>query len=157
MKNKINLFIFFFLILLLIFSIFFFKNKDSVVCTSTSYLKFEKKFNSNIAVFNFSINQNWHRNFNDINTKKNIFLLDLKENYLTVHTKNRFIDVNDIESIKKKIKQTLDQTFKNFNLKINSQVIECKRESSEYVLILPVFLVFFLIIYVFIIRTKYTS
>jgi hypothetical protein len=156
MKKKLNLLIFFFVILLLIFSFFFFKNKDSVVCTSTSYLKFEK-LNNNISVFNFSMNQNWHRNFNDINTKKNIFLLDLKKNYLTVYTKNRFIDVNDIESIKKKIKQTLDQTFKNFNLKINSQVIECKRESSEHVLILPVFLVFFLIIYVFIIRTKYTS
>jgi hypothetical protein len=154
MKKKINILTFFSVIFLLIFLFFFFKNRDSVECSSTNYLKHDRKI-LDPATFNFALNQNWHSNFNDVNTKKNIFLVNIQHNFLVVHTKNRFININDIETIKKKIKKTLDKTFKNFNLKINSQIIDCKRESSEHVLILPALLVFFLIIYVFTIRIKY--
>jgi len=145
---------FFSVILLLIFLFFFFKSRDSVECSSTNYLKHDTKI-INPATLNFALNQNWHSNFNDINTKKNIFLVNIHKDFLVVHTKNRFINVNDIETIKKKIKKILGKTFKNFNLKINSQIINCKIESSEHVLILPALLVFFLIIYVFTIRIKY--
>ena len=154
MKKRINFFILCSITFLFIFLFFFFKNQDSVECSSTNYLKHERLI-LDPAAFNFAINQNWHSNFNDVNTKKNIFLINIESNFLVVNTKNRFINVNDIEIIKKKIKKTLDKTFKNLNLKINSQIIDCKRESSEHVLILPALLVFFLIIYVFTIRIKY--
>ena len=104
MKKKINILIFFFVILLLIFLFFFFKNRDSVECSSTNYLKHDRKI-LDPAIFNFALNQNWHSNFNDVNTKKNIFLVNIQKDFLVVHTKNRFINVNDIETIKKKNKK----------------------------------------------------
>jgi len=155
MKKKLNILIFLSLILLLISVYFFYQNKQTLECVSTFSFVSKKivseKARSSITLV---LNKNLKSQLQDQYVKKNIILIDLYTNRITLISKIRFIKADPI-IVKNKISVSFNETARVFDFKILQQEINCKQESSVYNLILPTLLLLSLIIYVFIFRIKY--
>jgi hypothetical protein len=157
MKKKLNILIFLSLILLLISGYFFYQNKQTLECVSTFSLSSKKLYNEKIrSTLSLLINKNLASKLQDQQVKKNVILFDIYINSLTIISKIRFIKADPI-IVKNKISTSFNEAARVLDFKMLQQEINCKQESSVYNLILPILLLLSLIIYVFIIRIKYTS
>ena len=155
MKKKLNILIILSLILLLISVYFFYQNKQTLECVST-FSFIAKKIVNEKARSSLTIvaNKNLKSQLQDQYVKKNIILIDIYSNSITLISKIRFIKADPI-IVKNKISVSFNETARIFDFKILQQEINCKQESSVYNLILPTLLLLSLIIYVFIFRIKY--
>jgi hypothetical protein len=155
MKKKLNILIILSLILLLISVYFFYQNKQTLECVST-FSFIAKKIVNEKARSSLTIvaNKNLKSQLQDQYVKKNIILIDIYTNVVTLISKIRFIKADPI-IVKNKIRVSFTETARVFDFKILQQEINCKQESSVYNLILPTLLLLSLIIYVFIFRIKY--
>ena len=152
-------------VLLFIVGYFFYQNKQTIECVSTFSIISKKSINEiskksiNEKVrssFSLVINKNLASMLQDQNVKKNIILIDIYNNKLTIVSKIRFIKADPI-IVNNKISASFNESARVFDFKILQQEINCKQESSVYNLILPILLLLSLIIYVFIIRIKHIS
>jgi hypothetical protein len=155
MKKKLNILIFLSLILLLISVYFFYQNKQTLECVSTFSFISKKIVNEKVRPsITLVLNKNLKSQLQDQYVKKNIILIDIYPNSITLISKIRFIKADPI-IVKNKISVSFNETARVFDFKILQQEINCKQESSVYNLILPTLLLLSLIIYVFIFRIKY--
>lgn len=155
MKKKLNTLIFLSSILLLISGYFFYQNKQTLECVSTFSLISKTKINEKIrSSLTLVLNKNLKSQLQNQYVKKNIILIAIDTNVVTLVSKIRFIKADPI-IIKNKISASFNESARAFDFKILQQEINCKQESSVYNLILPILLSLSLIIYVFIFRIKY--
>ena len=157
MKKKISILIFLSLVLLVICTYFFYQNKYTLECVSTFSLSSEKlSDNKTRASLSLLLNKNFVSNFKDLNVKKNIFLIDIFENNITIISKLRFVKA-DKQITTKQIQASVNQIAKVQDLNILQAEIDCKQESAVYNLILPMLLLLSLITYAYFIRIKLIS
>jgi len=157
MKKKISILIFLSLVLLVICTYFFYQNKYTLECVSTFSLSSKKlSDNKTRASLSLLLNKNFVSNFKDLNVKKNMFLIDIFENNITIISKLRFVKA-DKQITTKQIQASLNQIAKVQDLNILQAEIDCKQESAVYNLILPMLLLLSLITYAYFIRIKLIS
>jgi hypothetical protein len=157
MKKKLNILIFLSSILLLISLYFFYQNKQTLECISTfSFISKEIVNEKARSSLTLASNKNLKSQLQDQYVKKNIILIDIYTNKVTLVSKIRFIKIDE-KIAEKKISDSIKNIANVNNLKILQQGINCKKESAIYNLILPALLLLSLIIYVSIIRIKYIS
>jgi S-adenosylmethionine hydrolase len=157
MKKKLNILIFLSLILLTISVYFFYQNKQTLECVSTFSFISKKIVNEKArSSLTLVLNKNLKSQLQDQYVKKNIILIDIYTNVITLISKIRFMKADPI-IVKNKIRVSFNETARVFDFKILKQEINCKQESSVYNLILPTLLLLSLIIYAFIFRIKYIA
>jgi hypothetical protein len=157
MKKKLNILIFLSFVLLLISGYFFYQNKQTIECVSTfSYVAKQTHEIRSGATLRLILNKNLASMLHDQNVKKNIILIDIDRDVITIISKIRFVKADSI-IVKNKISASFNESARKLDLKILQQEINCKQESSVYNLILPILLLLSLIIYISFIRIKYIN